>query len=56
MGVWSPYHDRETRYFMCEFCGRRLRRKIDVFGNWDEESYYCPNCSGDDDDDDDDDD
>ena len=34
-----------SRYNMCPDCGRRLHRKLDCFGNWDGESYYCEYCA-----------
>ena len=46
---WSDFHGDFKRYFMCDECGRRLLRKKDMFGNWDGETYYCPNCDGNDD-------
>ncbi len=46
-----------SRYAMCPDCGRRLRRYLDSWGNWDGETYYCDNCAAmaevDEDDDDD---
>ena len=48
MKWYSPYHERETRYPMCDECGHRMYRWKDKYGNWDGESYYCPNCSSDD--------
>lgn len=50
MNYWSSYHNRETRYLMCDICGSRMLRKKDVFGSWDGETYYCPKCYSDEDD------
>ena len=44
-----------SRYAMCPECGRRLRRVLDSWGEWDGESYYCSYCASIDDDEDDDD-
>ena len=51
---FSPYFDDETRFTMCDDCGRRMRRVKDIFGNWDGETYRCPYCNGGEDYDDDD--
>lgn len=38
-----------SRYAMCPNCGRRLRRVLDFWGNWDGETYQCDYCTDDDD-------
>lgn len=35
-----------SRYAMCPDCGHRLRRVVDIFGNWDGETYVCDYCAG----------
>ena len=37
-----------SRYAMCPVCGHRMRRELDLFGNWDGETYSCDYCAGDD--------
>ena len=36
-----------SRYAMCPVCGRRLNRFKDSWGDWDGETYICPNCASD---------
>ena len=33
-----------SRYTMCPVCGHRMRRDLDVCGNWDGETYICDYC------------
>jgi len=33
-----------SRYAMCPDCGHRMRRCLDIFGNWDGETYTCDYC------------
>ena len=40
-----------SRYAMCPNCGHRLRRDVDIFGNWDGETYICDRCASEYDDD-----
>lgn len=37
-----------SRYAMCPEHGRRMRRVLDDFGNWDGETYSCDSCGEDD--------
>lgn len=34
-----------SRYAMCPKCGHRMSRVLDMWGNWDGESYCCDWCS-----------
>lgn len=40
-----------SRYAMCPRCGHRLSRDLDIFGNWDGETYVCNWCASEFDDD-----
>ena len=43
-----------SRFSMCPYCGHRLRRVRDNWGNWDGETYTCDYCDmGEEEDDDD---
>ncbi len=33
-----------SRYVMCPDCGHRMNRVLDIFGNWDGETYECRFC------------
>lgn len=34
-----------SRYAMCPYCGHRLSRVYDSWGEWDGETYECEYCS-----------
>ena len=42
-----------SRYAMCPNCGHRMSRDLDMWGNWDGETYRCDWCAAECDDDDD---
>lgn len=44
-----------SRYDMCPNCGHRMSRELDMWGNWDGETYRCDWCAAEYDDDSEDD-
>ena len=44
-----------SRYAMCPNCGHRMSRELDMWGNWDGETYRCDWCAAEYDDDSEDD-
>ncbi|MFW0895813.1 hypothetical protein ACJV2T_05690 [Gardnerella sp. Marseille-Q9179] len=34
-----------SRYAMCPECNHRMRRVLDLWGNWDGETYVCDYCA-----------